>query len=537
MIAGTLLTLSGIAIYFSSEYTAMALVLLLFVSLNLAQSGFTRFCMMELILKKMGFRSELDEIRDLVIQRDRLRAEDKVLQEIDRQVLLKHNLAELLQFICTEVSQLFDYPYAWIGRKQDDGTVSISAWAGNKCDYYEELKKIGVRWDDTPEGQGPVGSCIRSNQIVRIESGSSCFLARWKATIKNGFKTVVGIPLVVNGQVYGAFALYSREEKGFGEESLQRLQGISRRICMAIEMSIIQERLHLQGTALASAGNAIFITDQRGAIQWVNQSFTRLSGYSAEEAIGQPSSLLKSGKHDAAHYQKLWETILQGKIWSSEIVERHKNGKLLTAQQSITPIRNEDGNITHFISILDDITEQREAAERIHYMAHFDALTALPNRALFYDRLSQVLAHAKRDGESCALMFLDLDKFKSVNDTFGHQIGDLLLQEVASRIKACVRESDTVSRLAGDEFTVLLPHVRSNQDAASIAEKITAALSQPFYLSDHVVNAGSSTGIAFYPDDADSGEALIKCADSAMYVAKQQGRGMFSLYRPELAAS
>ncbi len=169
-------------------------------------------------------------------------------------------------------------------------------------------------------------------------------------------------------------------------------------------------------------------------------------------------------------------------------------------------------------------------------MAHFDVLTALPNRALFHDRLSQVLAQAKRDGANCALMFLDLDKFKSVNDTFGHHIGDLLLQEVARRIKACVRETDTVSRLAGDEFTVLLPHVHSKQDAASIAEKITAALAQPFHLNGQEVNIGSSTGIAFYPDDAGSDEALIKCADSAMYVAKQQGRGMFSLYRQEVAA-
>ncbi len=202
----------------------------------------------------------------------------------------------MLQFVCTEVTQLFDYPYAWIGKKQDDGTVSMAAWAGNEHEYHEELKKIGVRWDDTPEGQGPVGNCIRSNRIVKVESGESCFLARWNATIKNGFKTVVGIPLVVDGQVYGAFALYSQDESSFDAESLQRLQGIAWRICVAIEMSIAQERLHLLGTALVSAGNGVFITNQRGRIEWVNHSFTRLTGYSAEEAIGQTPSLLKSGK-------------------------------------------------------------------------------------------------------------------------------------------------------------------------------------------------------------------------------------------------
>ena len=536
-IAGILLTLSGIAIYFSSEYAVMALVLLLFVSLNLAQSGFTRFCMMELILKKMGFRSELDEIRDLVIQRDRLRAEEKVLQEIDQQVLHQPDLDEFLQFVCTEVTQLFDYPYAWIGKKQDDGTVSMAAWAGNEHEYHEELKKIGVRWDDTPEGQGPVGNCMRSNRIVKVESGESCFLARWNATIKNGFKTVVGIPLVVDGQVYGAFALYSQDESSFDDATmLQRLAGIAGRICVALEMAIDQQQLRLLSSALASAGNAIFITDPQGRIQWINQAFTRLTGYNELEALGHTPSLLKSGKQDIDYYRKLWNTIQKGKTWSNETVERHKTGMLFTVQQTITPILNEAGQITHFISILDDISAQKEIAARIQYMAHFDALTSLPNRALFYDRLHQVLLQSRRDGHNCALMFLDLDRFKAVNDTLGHHAGDLLLQEVAQRIKACVRESDTVARLAGDEFTVLLPQVHTSRDVSSIAEKIIASLAQPFNLEGTEVRIGCSIGIAFAPTDADTDDDLIKCADKAMYAAKEQGRGMFSLYRQEVAA-
>jgi diguanylate cyclase (GGDEF)-like protein len=196
-------------------------------------------------------------------------------------------------------------------------------------------------------------------------------------------------------------------------------------------------------------------------------------------------------------------------------------------QQTITPIHDNEGKITHFISILEDITAQKEIAARIEYLAQHDTLTGLPNRSLFYDRLRQALAQAKRNAQMSALMFIDLDRFKRVNDTLGHHVGDLLLQSVAQRIKDCVRESDTVARLAGDEFTVLLPQVEKHQDAAAVAEKIVAALTEPFQLDGHEVHSGGSIGIAIYPEDASDSEALIKCADTAMYIAKEKGRNTF----------
>jgi diguanylate cyclase (GGDEF)-like protein/PAS domain S-box-containing protein len=326
--------------------------------------------------------------------------------------------------------------------------------------------------------------------------------------------------------------LYSDRDQDFDDAlTQQRLSGIASRICVALETAMDQEQLRLLSTALEIARNGVFITDALGRILWVNNSFTRLTGYNSDEAIGKTPALLHSGKHDADFYQRLWQTIRQGKTWANETVEQHKSGKLFTVQQTITPIKNDDGVISHFVSVIDDITVQKEAAERIRYMAHYDALTALPNRALFQDRLHQILAQSKRNGQSSALMFLDLDRFKAVNDTLGHHIGDLLLQAVAERLKACVRETDTVSRLAGDEFTVLLPNVDGREDATLVAEKITAALAAPFNLDGHEVNIGSSTGIAFYPADADSDEALIKCADQAMYAAKEQGRGTFRFYQ------
>ena len=462
----------------------------------------------------------------------KLQSEETLLHHIDQQLLRNIPLSSLLHFICDEIVQMFAYQFAWLGQKETDGRIIISAQSDNASGYLQELQRIGVRWDETPQGRGPTGSCIRSGQIEVFKISDSSFQPWHDAAAHMGFQSIVGIPLVVRGQMYGALTLYSKLEHDFDDNvALKRLSGIASRICVALEMAMDQEQLRLLSTALASAGNGVFITDASGKIIWVNHSFTRLTGYSSDDAIGQPPSLLKSGKQDADYYRILWDTIQRGNTWSNETVERHKSGALFTVQQTITPIKNEAGAVSHFVSILDDITAQKETAARIQYMAHFDALTDLPNRALFRDRLHQMLLQAKRDSQSCALMFLDLDRFKNVNDTLGHHIGDKLLQAVAERLKACVRETDTVSRLAGDEFTVLLPHVRGQEDAALIAAKITATLAAPFTLDGHAVNIGSSTGIAFYPADADSEEALIKCADQAMYQAKEQGRGTFCFYQ------
>lgn len=484
------------------------------------------------LIEYQGKPATLSVIRD-ISERIKLQAEETLLHHIDQQVLLSSSLSGLLQFVCDEIVQLFGYHFAWLGKKESNGEISISAQSGNASGYLQELMHIGVRWDDTPQGQGPAGSCIRTGKLQVFKVSDSDYQPWRDAAVRFGFQSIVAIPLIVHGKAYGALMLYSQLEQDFDAPlTQQRLSGIARRICVALEAAMDQQQLRLLSSALEIARNGVFITDALGQILWVNNSFTRLTGYSSDEAIGKTPALLNSGKQDAAYYQRLWQTIRQGKSWINETVERHKSGRLFTVQQTITPIKNDDGVVSHFVSVIDDITVQKEAAERIQYMAHYDALTALPNRALFLDRLHQILVQSKRNEQTSALMFLDLDRFKAVNDTLGHHIGDLLLQAVAERLKACVRETDTVSRLAGDEFTVLLPHVHGREDATLVAEKITAALAAPFNLDGHEVSIGSSTGIAFYPADADSDEALLKCADHAMYAAKEQGRGTFRFYQP-----
>ncbi len=463
-----------------------------------------------------------------ISERRQAQAMDVMLRKIDQYVLQGQDLDELPQFICTQLVELLGYHLAWIGRKEPEGAISIVALAGICTEYQEALACSALRWD---EGHRPVGAAMCSGQPLVIRAADSdCW--PWTAPIRHcGLRSGIAIPLVIHGKIYGAFNLYSETATAFDDPgTAQRLAGIAGRISMALEMAIDHQQLRLLSAALASAGNAVFITDRDGNIQWVNEAFTRLSGYAPHDALGRNPRFLKSDKQSQEYYKRLWTAILKGEIWCSETIERRKDGNLYTVQQTITPIRNSRGEITHFVSIHEDITAKKETEARIERLAHYDELTNLPNRALFFDRLRQAGSLATRDHHSVALLFLDLDRLKKINDSFGHTVGDLLLQAVAERLRSCVRESDTVARLAGDEFTIILPHVNVHADAAVVAEKILAALAAPFQLDGHEIRTSASIGIALYPDDARDEEDLVKLADAAMYTAKTQGRNLYRFH-------
>ncbi|MBI5938516.1 MAG: PAS domain S-box protein [Betaproteobacteria bacterium] len=459
---------------------------------------------------------------------------DGLIHSLDQQVLRGSEPDSILRFACDEMVKLFDLPFVWIGRKEADGRIAISAWAGRASEYQQHLVEIGVRWDDSPQGHGPSGLTIRSGrqQLFKLDSPG---FDPWRAAAnKYGFHAILGLPLLVNGNIYGALTLYSSHGNTFDNpHSQERFSGVATRLSMVLEMAYEHDRIRLLSAALASASNGVFITDPTGRIEWLNAAFSRLSGYSADEALGRTPRLLHSGQQDKAYYQKLWQTILAGETWSAETVERHKDATLFTVQQTITPIRDRQGKISHFVSIMEDITAKKATEAIIHRMAHFDALTDLPNRATFDDRLSQAIAMAKRGEHQVALLFLDLDKFKSINDSLGHHVGDLLLKGVAQRLLDCVRETDTVARLAGDEFTVILPQVETEADAEAVAQKIINRLTEPFLLDGHEVRTAASIGIALYPSHAQDEEALIRLADSAMYAAKAGGCGRYCLHKPD----
>lgn len=308
---------------------------------------------------------------------------------------------------------------------------------------------------------------------------------------------------------------------------------LGRAIRHAVVRQKLESRLRLFEAALNSAANGIVITDVNATVVWANPAFTRMTGISLAEAVGtRPSEMRSAGEQDEEFRQRMWETILDGRIWSGEVVNRRKDGSLYDEALTISPVTDINGRIQHFVAIKQDISERKASEERVQHLAHHDQLTDLPNRALLSDRLAQALAQVRRDRATLALMFLDLDQFKPVNDTLGHDVGDLLLKEVALRLKACVpRETDTVARLGGDEFVILLAQIERAMDAVLVASKVLAALRRPFLIGPHALDISVSIGIAVFPLHGEDVGQLLKNADTAMYYAKKAGRNCYRFFR------
>jgi len=278
---------------------------------------------------------------------------------------------------------------------------------------------------------------------------------------------------------------------------------------------------------------SIMITDPTGRIEYVNAGFTRLTGYTLEEAAGK--SVLKSGGKAPKVYKQLWETIKEGGEWRGELRNRKKTGEPYWASTSIFPLIDENGNITNFIAFQEDISAQKLAGRAIRRMAYYDSLTGLPNRLLFNELMHQSLAQARRRVRLMAVLFLDLDRFKVINDTLGHVVGDQLLQAAAQRLReSCRRERDIIARRGGDEFIILLPELDDTEEAVKVAQKILDAFCLPISLPENELFITTSIGISIFPHDGQDIETLIKNADMAMYRAKEGGRNRYHLYTPSI---
>ncbi len=278
----------------------------------------------------------------------------------------------------------------------------------------------------------------------------------------------------------------------------------------------------------------VMITDVNGVIEYVNPRFCQVTGYTLEETIGNTPSMLKSGFTSPIQYKDLWQTIIAGQEWRGEFLNRKKNGELFWEHISISPIRREDGEISRFIAVKEDISVRKEHEKRILYQAHYDELTKLPNRILVTDRLSQALTRASRNNACVGIAFIDLDGFKKVNDTLGHTYGDDLLRQAARRLMTCIRASDTVGRLGGDEFLVIIPDLNNKDHARIVTNNILKAFEKPFAILAHSITTTASIGLTIYPDDGKELEILMRNADAAMYSAKECGRNYCSSFHPSM---
>lgn len=272
--------------------------------------------------------------------------------------------------------------------------------------------------------------------------------------------------------------------------------------------------------ALEGAGNAVLITDRAGMIVWANPAMSRQSGYCLAELLGQSPRILSSGQQKPELYRLMWQIILAGKVWQGVLLERSKAGELYTVNQVISPLLSADGALTHFLAIQHSYCGAGAEREEMHRLAFSDALTHLPNRSLLFDLLQQEIVDARNTSQKFALLFLDLDRFKQVNDFFGHLVGDKLLVSVAHRVLSTIRHTDVLARLGGDEFVVLIPHL-SGKRVSSLMEKIAQAIAQPFVIDGHSLNVGVSIGVSQFPKDGSTAEQLIDAADRAMYEKKQ----------------
>lgn len=285
----------------------------------------------------------------------------------------------------------------------------------------------------------------------------------------------------------------------------------------------------------------MIVTDRHNRIIKVNSAFKQITGYQEEDVIGQNPRILSSGRHDSEFYRKMWAEIIQFGRWSGEVLDKRKDGSVYPKWLTITAVKHR-GEVTHYVAVFVDITDRKRAEEEIRNLAFFDALTQLPNRRLMLDRLHLSLGQSRRSGQHCALMFLDIDHFKLLNDTRGHDYGDMMLREVARRMNECVRETDSVARFGGDEFVVLLEGLSSVSEeavlqAGHVAEKIRDSLSKPYQLKESQHLSSPSIGVVIFKGDAVNSDVLLKQADMAMYRAKDSGRNMVRFFEPAMQAA
>jgi len=444
---------------------------------------------------------------------------EEVVRAIGEQVLAGLTFEQTVWLMCRRFVESFHYPLIWIGTKEPDGAIKVRAFGGELGHLVGNYQEY---WKGKPEKQGAAARAIRDTRVRVFNEEDLPQLGPQHSLRKQGIQSGLAIPLAVRNQVLGVFNVYAYSSQTFKIEVLRWLGSLADQLSLGLFLARDYEYLRLQGTAVSSAEQAVCIANPDGCIEWVNEAYCRLTGYGVGEVIG---TLLPSfpSEEIGSRLKKRKPPLPPGQFWRTELVKTHKDGSVYTVEQVLTPLLDEQGLIKNFVSVLQDITARKKVEAQMVYRAHHDPLTDLPNRVMFQDRLTQALAWARRHGRLVSVMFLDLDRFKQINDEFGHGTGDKILQTVAARLNQCVRATDTVARLSGDEFTVILQDVQRVQDVYRVAQKILDRLEQRIPLEGHTLSTKTSMGIALYPLDGTDPDVLLQRADRAMYTAKGLG--------------
>lgn len=461
--------------------------------------------------------------------REQVATGDQLLRALGEDVLHGRSLTHVLSHVCEQVIRLFPSPFVCVATREA-GDVSTCAQAGGSnltpAQPSHALTAAERRW---------VESVLETHTTVHLQAEREQTCA---PTLPGGFGPYPSrllLPLGTRHRTLGVLVVSGASRTTFDAVTIQWFETLTRQITVYLTLSQRLEHLRVPGAAMASAEHPVFITDTDGRIEWVNDAYMRLTGYPAADLIGTIPQSFKAGKFRSA-LQQAHRSTVQGQCWRSESLGQRKDGRSYMVELVVTPLRNDRGDVTHFVAIHQDITVRKEAEARIFHLAHHDPLTDLPNRTMFYDRLKQAFGQAKRHDRIVGVLFLDLDRFKPINDSLGHEMGDELLKNVADRLTRCVRVTDTVARLSGDEFTIILQDLERGQDAGHVAQKVLEAVTQPMTLGERTIQARISMGIALYPFDATDPDVLIAQADRAMYRAKEKGGQCYQFISDEMNA-
>ncbi|MGZ5049430.1 MAG: EAL domain-containing protein [Methylobacter sp.] len=501
-----------------------------------------------------GFNQMLDALSNSERQRERINRLYAAWTQSADVIVRESDEIKLLNEVCRILSDYVAFKLVWVGMVEADGSVIPVAASNPESSL---LKNIKISTDPLrPEGCGPMGTAIREGTPRIFNNFLSAPQTRpWQpmAATEN-IQASAAFPLMRGGSCIGAIAVYSTEQDYFSPDLIDLMRGLADDLSYALD-NFDREKLRLKAehelriaAAAFESQEGIMVTDADNHILRVNKSFTELTGYYPEEVIGKPPSMLKSGRQDVEFYREMWKCINRDKYWQGEIWNKRKNGEVYPEWLCITAITNPANEVTNYIGTFTDISQRKADEERIKDLAYYDSLTKLPNRTLLFDRLNLALSASHRNKTHGALMFLDLDNFKTLNDTLGHDQGDQLLIEVGRRLQRCVREVDTVARLGGDEFVVMLEcldeqEIEAAIQAHAVAEKIRSNLAE-FYLLKSNQNdkmqpfvehySTGSIGFVLFLGHETSSEELLKRADLAMYQAKQAGRNVIRAFVPEM---
>ncbi len=463
----------------------------------------------------------------------------ELLTQSNRAITRVKNKSKLYEDICGVASADGGFLLAWIGELAGNEVVPI-CFSGEDNGYVNSLDiKLGV----DAFSRGPVIRSINEQKVVCINdiSNEQGFKPWRESALSRGYHSVASVPLMLDGHVGAVLVLYSAQDNMFDERLEQLLTNLSEDLSYALKnfdiehkRNTAQKRLRLLSSAIDQSADAVTIMNAEGIVEYVNPKFTLLTGYRLEEIIGKSPSILCRNKVEIEKFNKVFVDLKKGVKWRGEFKNTKKTGEDYWSMDTISPIRDDEGRIVQYVSTSVDYTALRQAQDKIEQLAFYDSLTELPNRRLLHDRLKQAINISSRNYSYTAVLMIDIDKFKNINDSMGYQAGDTLIKQVASTLMQNVSEGGTVARLGGDEFIIILPNIQDMKEVVFFTESLLDKIREPIDLLGSSITVSASVGISMYPLDGGEGEDLLRSADLAMYHAKSEGRNNFQFYTREM---